>query len=74
MELRNLLSQLRQAHIAYELGQCRDDAIMVTAHVPGERWEIELMDDGSLEIEVFRTDGTIHDESALENLFLRFSD
>ena len=47
---------------------------MLQVAVPGERWEIELMKSGELEIEKFKTDGTIHDESALTELFERFTD
>jgi hypothetical protein len=41
--------------------------------VPGERWEIDLLRDGSIEIEVCKSDGTIHGEPRLEELFRRFS-
>jgi len=47
---------------------------MVTVHVPGERWEIEFMEDGSLEIEKFKSDGKIQGVEALQELFDRHSD
>ena len=62
------LNELRQAKIYYRLSQHREDAIMVEVAVPGERWEIEFLDDGSVEAEVFRSDGTIHDSAALDKL------
>jgi hypothetical protein len=62
------LNELRQAKIYYRLSQHREDAIMVEVAVPGERWEIEFLDDGSVEAEVFRSDGTIHDSAALDSL------
>ena len=45
--------------------------------VPGERWEIELADYGDefqWEVERFRSNGVLHDESAIEELFANFSD
>lgn len=53
----------------YALEHNRDEAIMVIPTVPGERWEIEFFSDGKVEIEVFRSDGSIHGEDML-NKFL----
>jgi hypothetical protein len=48
---------------------------MIQAAAPaGERWEIEVMLDGSVEVEVFRSDGTIFDESKIEDLIDQYSD
>jgi hypothetical protein len=72
--LLTFLDELRAARIHYELRQRRDRAIMVEVAVPGERWEIEFLEDGSVEVEVFRSDGRIHDASALGDLLARHSD
>jgi hypothetical protein len=72
--LLSFLNELRRGKIHYRLDQHRDDAIMVEVAVPGERWELEFLDDGSVEAEVFRSDGTIHDSSALDDLLRRHSD
>ncbi|HEY2589810.1 MAG TPA: hypothetical protein VGI81_28965 [Tepidisphaeraceae bacterium] len=72
--LLSFLNELRKGKIHYRLDQHRDDAIMVEVAVPGERWEVEFLDDGSVEAEVFRSDGTIHDSSALDGLLRRHSD
>jgi hypothetical protein len=50
-------TDLRAGKIHHRLDQYRDDAIMVEVAVPGERWEIEFLDDGTVEAEVFRSDG-----------------
>ena len=42
--------------------------------VPGERWEVDFLDDGAVEVEVFRGDGGVADETALTELFDRHSD
>ena len=41
---------------------------MVTIATPGSRWEVEFMDDGTVEVERFSSDGTIWDESAIDEL------
>ena len=72
-EVLELLDRLEAAGIAYALTRSRDEALMIQVDVPGERWEIEIMEDGHFEIEVFRSSGEIRDESALNELFERFS-
>ena len=70
----SFLQELRQAKIHYRLSDPRDDAIMVEVAVPGERWEIEFSEDGSVEVEVFRSDGQIRDVSSLSDLLNRHAD
>lgn len=72
--LLSFLNDLRTAKIHYRLGHLRDEAILVEVAVPGERWEIEFFEDGSVECEVFRSDGTVRDASALDELFKRHAD
>lgn len=72
--LLSFLNELRKGKIHYRLDQHREDAIMVGVAVPGERWEVEFLDDGSVEAEVFRSDGAIHDASMLNDLIRRHSD
>ncbi len=68
------LNRLKNARISYSLDHNRDEAIMVLIAVPGQRWEVEFLDDGSIEIEVFKGDGEIYDEKKLDELFDKFSD
>jgi hypothetical protein len=75
--MENLLSflvRLEAGKIHYSLEHNRDKAIMVLSAVPGERWEVEFFEDGSVEIEVFKSSGEIYDEKKLDELFDRFSD
>ena len=72
-----LLGRLKKAKIAYEIRHSRADALTIAANVPGERWEIEFVDYGDevqIEIERFRSNGEIKDESLLEELFAKFAD
>jgi hypothetical protein len=47
---------------------------MVCVTVPGERWEIEFLGDGSVEIERFISNGEICGEEAFAELFARYAD
>jgi len=49
-----------------------DNTDLIT--VPGQHWEVEFFEDGSIEIEVFESDGEIYDEKKLNELFDKFSD
>jgi hypothetical protein len=72
--LYELIDRLRQAKIHYSIRDDRESAVSIDVVVPGERWEIDLLADGTLEIEVFKSDGAIHGEAKLTDLFQRFSD
>lgn len=72
--LLSFLNDLRGAKIHYRLGHARDEAILVEIAVPGERWEVEFFENGAVEVEVFRSDGMIQDESALKELLAKYSD
>ena len=47
---------------------------MIIAAVPGERWEIEIFEDNSLEVEIFSSDGQIHGKDFLLKGMEKFSD
>ena len=38
---------------------------MVEVVVPGERWEVEFLQDGTVDVEVFKSDGDFRDATAL---------
>src|SRR5262245_20220238 len=73
-KLLGFLQDLEQAHLSHTLARHRDEAVMVLVAVPGERWEIEFLSDGAVEVERFISTGEIHGEEALAELFARFSD
>ena len=68
------LQSLERGKIHYMLQSCRDEAIMVCVTVPGERWEVEFLADGSVEIERFISDGEIYGEDILAELFAKYTD
>ncbi|KQN94297.1 hypothetical protein ASE95_05530 [Sphingomonas sp. Leaf231] len=69
-----IIARLNAARIHHTITSIRDDAIMIDAAVPGERWEIEVFEDGHVEIERYTSAGEIAGEAALVELFARFSD
>ncbi|MFD1928412.1 hypothetical protein ACFSFY_10145 [Sporosarcina siberiensis] len=74
-KLNVFLNELEERKIYYKLNKVRSEAIMVEIALPGQRWEVEFMDDGSIEIEKFISDGgVLYDEKELKNLFDEFSD
>src|SRR4051812_3560637 len=69
------LRQLEAARIAYQLRHSRDEAVMVEIAVPGERWEVDFLEDGDIEVERFRSHGKIETtEAVLQELFRKFAD
>jgi hypothetical protein len=73
-KLAAFLRELELKGISYTLAHNRDEAIMVLAPLPGERWEIEFLSDGSVEIERFISDGEISGEEVLGELMARFEE
>ena len=63
--LLNLMATLRDAKIHFEVFAYRADAITLVASVPGQRWEIEVLEDGSVQFERFVSDGTMHGADSL---------
>ena len=72
--LYSFLMELDKRKIHYNLHRIRHESIMVDVAVPGQRWEIELMQDGTIEIEKFISDGHIFDEKEIAELYKQFSD
>ena len=52
-------NMLEEKSIYYRLNKVRPMGVMVEIAIPGERWEVEFEDDGSIEIEIFKGDGEI---------------
>ncbi len=53
--LLDFLDRLEESRICYDLDHVRD-SIMIRAYLPEGLWEIEFMRDGTLEVELFRSD------------------
>ena len=57
--LLDFLDALQEKKTYFELGYHTDRAIMVSVVVPGERWEVEFLEEGRIRIEVFRSTGGV---------------
>ena len=66
------LERLDESKIYYRLNKIRD-SILVEIAVPGQRWEVEFMFDGSIVVEKFISNGDIGDEKEIETLFKEYS-
>jgi hypothetical protein len=69
-----LSKQLENAGIWSEIRFFREDGITVLARVPGEYWEIDLLEDGMTNVEVLRSTGDLEDESSIERLISEFGE
>jgi hypothetical protein len=62
------LKHLERGKIYCTLQSHRDEAIIVMVTVPGERWEVEFLVDGSVEVERFVSERAIYGEVMLNEL------
>lgn len=69
----HFLNELEDKKIYYRLNKTRDESIMVEVAVPGQRWEIEFLEDGTVDIEKFISDGKMYDSKELNVLLDQFS-
>lgn len=63
-----LCRELNAKRIPYQLLIVRDEALMVSVAVPGERWEMEFFEDGHIELEKFSSEGVDDAPSAPSEL------
>ncbi len=63
------VNRLDDQKIHYVLAHHRTDTLMVNVALPGQRWEVEFFEDGSIEVEKFLSNGDIGDERSLAELF-----
>ena len=69
-KLIDFLNRLDDTGLVYTLEHNREDAIMVVISKDGERWEVEYIADGDVDVEIFYSDDDdLEDEDALERLF-----
>lgn len=73
-KLLTFVQRLEAARVPFQLKKNLEDAISILAFAPGEYWEIDFWADGEVYVERFRSNGKIHDESALEELFTLWSE
>ncbi|HCQ91088.1 MULTISPECIES: hypothetical protein [unclassified Clostridium] len=72
-DINKFLNILDENNIYYRLNKIRPEGIMIEVTVPGQRWEIEFMEDGTVEIEKFISDGSFYGKEELKVLLTEFS-
>ena len=72
--LTDFLDRLDSADIHYTLTSVRENAVMVGVTIPGERWEVEFMADGDIEVEIFKSEGAVKGFDNIDELFERAAD
>ncbi len=65
---------LERRHVAHEFRIVRDDALMMSVAIPGERGEVEFFDDGRIELERFVSQGVVEAPEALTELLAWFEE
>ena len=73
-KLIQILERLAANRLSYEVTHSRDNAVSIEVWVPGEHWEIDVLQDDEVEVEVFKSDGKIYPEAKIEELFQRFTE
>src|SRR5262249_24290286 len=68
------LERLDKIKVQYWLRHSRDDSLMVAVYLPARYWRLHFVADGAVEIERFRSNGHIDDESVLPDLFALWAD
>jgi len=75
MTTHELIARFKAANLHFTLTTVRDNAVMFQVAVPGQRWEVEVFADGSIEFERFVSDAdVVADESQLLKLIDQFKD
>lgn len=69
-----LLAQLDAAKIHCTLNRVREETIMIVAAVPSRRYEIEVFEDGHVEVEVFKSEGISGGQEVIDELLANYSD
>ena len=73
--LLRFLNRLSDARIPYTLRHSRFDAVMVEVTVPGERWEIDFLADGDVDVEIFKpSGGVVAADGRLDDLIQTFGE
>lgn len=69
--LLDYLNRLDAASVHYTLAHTRPDSIMIDVSVPGWRWEIEFLADGSVDVERYRSVAGVENDPSLLDELLR---
>jgi len=71
--LMKIIHALEAARIHFTVTRYRRDAISVLATVPGERWEIDVLEDGEVEFERFLSKGGVGGKAEFKQAIARIA-
>ncbi len=63
------LDRLDAADLHYTLSSVREGALTVGITTGDEHWQVEFLDDGDVEVELFRSEGEVQGFAAANALF-----
>ena len=73
--LYNLLKKLEDAHIHFTLARHREDTVLVTITIVGERVEVDVFDDGHMEVSRFPgSEDIVGDQDLVDELIEKNKD
>ena len=61
---KDIEQRLREAKIHFTTTSYRGDAFSFLVNVPGEYWEIDVLDDALVDVQIFRSEGLEDDPRA----------
>ena len=73
-KLMEIIRALEAAQIHFTLSYHRYDAVSIHATVPGERWEIDILEDGDVDFERFVSTGGVTGEAEMNESVARFAE
>lgn len=73
-KLMEIIRALEDARIYYRVAHNRHDGITVEATVPGERWEIDVLEDGDVDFERFVTSGGVAGEQEMNDAIAKWAE
>jgi hypothetical protein len=73
-KLMDIIRALEAAQIHFTVSYHRYEAVSILATVPGERWEIDVLEDGDVDFERFVSTGGVTGEGDLTGAIARFAE
>ncbi len=73
-KLMAIIRALEAAQIHFVLSYNRDEAVSIHATVPGERWEIDVLESGDVDFERFVSTDGVTGEAEMNDFIARFAE
>lgn len=73
-KLMKIIRALEAAQIHFTVSYHRYEAVSILATVPGERWEIDVLEDGDVDFERFVSTGGVQSEPEMTEFIAKFAE